>query len=75
MLNQPAFTELQQEDSHPDIILQETLINLGIHFPLNDVKLFSARGSKASNHDAPSTALHLCFHVGIYSFSSQPAFH
>lgn len=41
-----------------DIILLDTLINLGTHFPIFDGKLSRSKGSKAPPyHDAPSTVL------------------
>ena len=46
-------------DREPYILLQNVLINLGIHFCVDDGKLSRPWGSKAApNHDAPSTILY-----------------
>lgn len=59
LLHRWASTELQQMDRYLDIILEETLINLGTHLPFDGAELYRPTGRKAQNHDAPSGLLHL----------------
>ena len=57
-LPQPTFPELQLAESHPDIILWDTLIDLEINFSLDDGELSRPRGRKrALNYETHSTAL------------------
>ena len=49
LLHHPAFTELQLADSPADIILQDTLLNLGINFPLEDGELSRPQGQQSSH--------------------------
>ena len=52
-------TYTDQRISQIYILLQNVLINLGIHFSVGDSKLSRPWGSKAApNHDAPSTILY-----------------
>lgn len=62
LLHHLTCNKLQQLDSRPHIILSETT---WIHFPL---ELSKPRGSKAENHDAPSTLLHLWGDVFMFVY-------